>query len=145
MSAWDHHAFVLFTSSDGVHWSEIGKTGRAGDRSTFFRNPFRKVWVFSIRDNQYASVLSGRYRQYWEDTDFLAARNWDGRSSVAWVKSDSRDFARPGIADKSELYNLDCVAYESLMLGLFSIWRGESQTREKINEVALGFSRDGFH
>jgi hypothetical protein len=31
------------------------------------------------------------------------------------------------------------------MLGLFSIWRGETMVREKINEIAIGFSRDGFH
>jgi hypothetical protein len=31
------------------------------------------------------------------------------------------------------------------MLGLFSVWRGESNVREKINEVVLGYSRDGFH
>ena len=145
MSTWYDHAVVLFTSPDGVHWTEIGKTGRTADRSTFFRNPFRKVWVFSLRANQRESVLSGRYRQYWEDGDFTAARNWSGRSPVAWVKSDSRDFTRSELARESELYNLDCVAYESVMLGLFSVWRGESKTREKINEVALGFSRDGFH
>jgi hypothetical protein len=32
-----------------------------------------------------------------------------------------------------------------VLLGLFSIWRGEPGNREKINEVTLGFSRDGFH
>src|SRR5439155_3149654 len=41
--------------------------------------------------------------------------------------------------------NLDCVAYESLILGLFSIWRGQPRDRPKPNEVCLGFSRDGFH
>ena len=145
MSTWYDHAIVLFTSPDGVHWTEIGTTGRAGDRSTFFRNPFRKVWVFSVRANQYENALTGRYRHYWEDADFLAARNWGERSPVAWIKSDSKDFARPGMGTAPELYNLDGVAYESLMLGLFSVWRGESQTREKISEVTLGFSRDGFH
>jgi hypothetical protein len=45
----------------------------------------------------------------------------------------------------SELYNLDCAGYESVLLGLFSIWRGEYDTREKINDVTVGFSRDGFH
>ena len=145
MSGWYDHAVVLSTSPDGVHWSEIGKTGRAGDRSTFFHNPFRKVWVFSIRADQYENVLSGRYRHYWEDAEFSASRDWAGRAPVAWVKSDSQDFARPGLAARSELYNLDCVAYESLVLGLFSVWRGESPTREKINEITLGFSRDGFH
>jgi hypothetical protein len=28
---------------------------------------------------------------------------------------------------------------------LFTIWRGEPGDREKINEVTIGFSRDGFH
>jgi len=39
------------------------------------------------------------------------------------------------------------VAYESLVLGLFSIWRGQPRTGEKpkYNDVCLGFSRDGFH
>jgi len=64
---------------------------------------------------------------------------------VAWVKADSRDRGRPGLAQRPELYNLDCVGYESLMLGLFNVWRGESLDREKINEISLGFSRDGFH
>lgn len=145
MSAWYDHYLVLYISPDGVHWTEIGRTGAAGDRSTCFYNPFRNVWVFSIRDNQYVSSISGRYRRYWEAPDFMAARNWDGRQPVAWVKSDSADFARPGLADRSEIYNLDCAAYESVLLGLFSIWRGESAVREKINEVAVGFSRDGFH
>lgn len=145
MSSWYDHAIVLSTSPDGVHWTELGKTGRAGDRSTFFRNPFRQIWVFSVRANQYDQALTGRYRHYWEDATFAASRNWGGRAPVAWVKADSKDFARPGIGTTAELYNLDCVAYESLMLGLFSVWRGESDTREKINEVALGFSRDGFH
>ena len=42
-------------------------------------------------------------------------------------------------------YNLDCVAYESVLLGLFTIWRGEDSHREKPNDVCVGFSRDGFH
>jgi hypothetical protein len=31
------------------------------------------------------------------------------------------------------------------MLGLFTIWRGETLLREKVNEIEIGFSRDGFH
>jgi len=53
----------------------------------------------------------------------------------------------------AQLYNLDVVAYESLMLEFFCIWRGDprlscskgSKLRPKINEVVLGYSRDGFH
>ncbi len=39
----------VHTSPDGIHWSAPRWTGPTGDRSTIFYNPFRKVWVFSIR------------------------------------------------------------------------------------------------
>ena len=44
-----------------------------------------------------------------------------------------------------QLYNLDAVGYESVLLGLFSIWYGQPSDRAKPNQVLLGFSRDGFH
>lgn len=145
MSYWQDHQLRLSVSPDGIHWTDLGRTGRAGDRSTFFYNPFRRTWVFGVRADQFVASLSGRYRRYWEAADFTAARDWSGREPVAWVKTDSRDRGRAGLAERPELYNLDGVGYESLMLGLFTIWRGESAYREKINEIEIGFSRDGFH
>jgi len=53
--------------------------------------------------------------------------------------------ARVDLAARPELYNVDAVGYESLMLGLFTIWRGQFATREKPNELTVGFSRDGFN
>ena len=145
MALWHDHSLVLSHSADGIHWTDLGRTGRAGDRSTFFYNPFRRVWCFGVRADQFDMSLSGRYRRYFETAEFSAARDWSGRSPIAWVKADSRDLGRPGLASRPELYNLDCVGYESLMLGLFTIWRGEPLFREKINEIEIGFSRDGFH
>ena len=145
MSLYYDRRLELYASPDGVHWQGLGQTGATDDRTTFFFNPFRNVWCFSLRANQYFGSVSGRYRQYWESPAFAPAPEWNGRAPVAWVKADSRDFSRPGMTTRPELYNLDCVAYESVMLGLFSIWRGEPGDREKINEVTLGFSRDGFH
>jgi hypothetical protein len=145
MSAWFDKTIRLYASPDGIHWTPLGEAGPAGDRTTCFFNPFRRVWVFSIRDTLYNSSISGRYRRYWESPSFNRAIGWDRRRSVAWTKADSQDFSQPGVPTLPELYNLDCVAYESVLLGLFSVWRGETGVREKINEVTLGFSRDGFH
>ena len=145
MSLFIDHTLTLFTSPDGIHWTPIGTTGLTGDRSTFFYNAFRNVWVFSLRDNQYPGSISGRYRRYWESPSFSASPTWGAADPVAWVKADTRDFARPEMTTKPELYNLDCIAYESVLLGLFSIWRGETSVREKSNEITVGFSRDGFH
>ena len=145
MAYWRDHKLLLAMSPDGIHWIDLGETGRSGDRSTFFYNPFRRVWAFGVRADLFPTQpQSGRYRRYWESATFTDAVKWAGRPSVAWVKSDSRDPNRPD-GGRPELYNLDCVGYESLMLGLFTIWRGETLLREKINEIEIGFSRDGFH
>ena len=53
----------LATSPDGIHWSDRGDAGPAGDRSTCFFNPFRNRWCFSLRDND--SQLH-RLRRYYE-------------------------------------------------------------------------------
>ena len=45
MSVWYDHALTLSVSPDGIHWREAARSGPSGDRSTFFYNPFRKVWV----------------------------------------------------------------------------------------------------
>lgn len=133
---------LLLDSPDGIHWHERARTGRAGDRTTFFYNPFRRKWIFSIR----GEILGGgsRYRRYWEADDFTDAQ-WGETQPVRWVAADIDDPRRPEYNVPTELYNLDCVAYESVLLGLFTIFRGEWQEREKPNNVCVGYSRDGFH
>jgi hypothetical protein len=138
----DGRALRLYTSADGIHWRAGRAPGPSGDRSTFFQNPFRGVWVFSLRGED-ASGLN-RYRRYVESGDF-AASQWSARDAVLWTGADDRDALRPDIATRPELYNLDVVAYESLLLGLFGMYRGERPNREKPNDICLGFSRDGFH
>src|SRR5205814_486029 len=65
-----------------------------------------------------------------------------------WSGSDRLDPPREDLGDTPQLYNLDAVAYESVMLGFFTIWRGDKNIppgRPKPNSVWLGFSRDGYH
>lgn len=172
----------LHLSHDGIHWSEpVAHTGNALDRSTFFRNPFRGVWVFSIKTVGYFPAIESaaasfkqptknepyiqvaRFRRYREANDFVpGAQSWprtkryedpDGALPdvvpTMWVWADYRDHTRADCDDtRPHVYNLDACAYESLMLGLFTIWRGRPDNyprRDKINEVCIGFSRDGFH
>src|SRR5262249_11693442 len=41
----------LYFSADGVHWGErVLRIGPCGDRTTAFWNPFRKMWVYSLRN-----------------------------------------------------------------------------------------------
>ncbi|MEM1297071.1 MAG: glycosyl hydrolase family 32, partial [Verrucomicrobiota bacterium] len=47
-----------------------------------------------------------------------------------------------------QMYQRDSVAYESLMLSTFSLWYNQfdkSVKIPKINQIFVGFSRDGFH
>jgi hypothetical protein len=107
----------------------------------------------------------GRIRRYAEgDTIEQAVQSWPWPKEnpkrtmqefiqcmsvpTIWVGADRLDPPRPDIGTPCELYNLDAVAYESLMVGLLTIWRGvpaNYPARDKINEVCVGFSRDGFH
>ena len=131
----------LATSPDGIHWTERGNAGPAGDRSTMFYNPFRDRWCFSLRADD---PRLKRARRYVESSGFLSAK-WSSTDPVWWVAADALDYAQPGSNTPPELYNVDAAAYESLMLGLFAIYRGESSDREKPNELCAAFSRDGFH
>lgn len=144
MAAYDLElkALRLHVSADGVRWREVGRSGRCGDRSTFFRNPFRGVWGFSLRADRPGSLI--RYRQYAESRDF-ATTSWAETEPVVWMGSDTGDLPRADLRTEPQIYNLDAVAYESVMLGLFTVYRGEQDHREKPNDLCVGFSRDGFH
>ena len=135
-----------FTSRDGIHWTNKTQTGPTGDRSSMFYNPFRKKWVYSLR-----SSFRGRSRHYRECEDFLAGANWTDIDTVPWLAADKLDTPEPGYKHKTQLYNFDAVAYESLMLGFFELHRGPENDRcermglPKLNEISFGYSRDGFH
>jgi hypothetical protein len=145
MARWHDHYMELLASADGIHWRDMGRTGLTGDRTTFFYNPFRRVWVYSLRGASSPGGL-GRHRRYWETPDLFSNVSWQQEDDpVLWTGADNADPRRPELDVPAELYNLDCVAYESLLLGLFTIFRGERDAREKPNDVCVGFSRDGFH
>jgi hypothetical protein len=134
------------TSPDGIHWTNRIATGETGDRSTMFYNPFRKKWVYSLR-----SGFRGRSRHYWECNDFLAGAAWPKNGPVAWAAADRNDPKDPATGRTPQLYNLDAVAYESLMLGFYEIHHGpendvcEKQGLPKTTELTFAYSRDGFH
>jgi uncharacterized protein YndB with AHSA1/START domain len=149
-----HHLRLSF-SADGIHWRTAGDSDSCGDRTTVFYNGIRKRWVFGLRDGDKAV---SRCRTYYENADPVAGLRWDAHrdQKTLWIGADRLDADRSDldlrrVPDRpwdlvpSQLYNLDCVAYENLLLGLFSIWRGQPLTRPKINETCVGYSRDGFH
>jgi hypothetical protein len=112
-----------------------------------FYNPFRNVWVYSLRWGS----PGGRSRAYWECEDFLQGMQWLPDEPIPWARTDSLDLPDPRIGDAPQLYNLDAVAYESLMLGFFEILHGPSNDTNaakglpKNTGLCFAYSRDGFH
>jgi hypothetical protein len=137
------YGLATFFSPDGIHWSDPPLlTGSCGDRSTVFRNPFRGVWVYSLRHGW----GEPRRRRYWEMKDPATGPAWSAISEPGWwTGADALDAPREDYKVPCQLYNLDGIAYESLIVGLFTIWRGQFPDRQKPNEVCVGFSRDGWH
>ncbi len=157
-----HRNFIQHhTSADGIHWKLAGESVDCGDRTTVFFNAHRQKWIAGLREG---SPLVSRCRGYYEAADAMSMIHFGNEKTrnhevKLWVGADELDPAREDIKLRrpanrpwdlvpSQLYNLDCIAYESLMLGMFSIWRGhpaDELKRPKINEVCVGYSRDGFH
>ncbi len=137
--------------SDGKTFSNAVTTSiAADDYCSFFYNPFREKWVFSIK----MGTSRGRSRYYYESDDFLAGADW--KKSVFWTCTDKLDLPEPadrypGGGEPAQLYSLNAVAYESLMIGMHYIHRGpnngicEKGKFPKLLDLELGFSRDGFH
>ncbi len=136
---------TLYTSPDGRTWSAGKSAGKAGDYCSFFYNPFRQKWIFSIKQDG----PRGRSRWYAESDEFLAGADWS--KSVYWTNADRLDPPDPAVGDKPQLYSLSAAPYESLMLGMFAIHRGPSNVIcargkfPKRTDLHVGFSRDGFH
>ena len=141
-------SLALHCSGDGIHWSQaVERSTPIGDRTTVSYNPFRKMWIYSIREPH-----APRRRAYSEHADPAEGLTLIARDRVPWVGADKLDPRHPKFPEVTpELYNLDCVAYESLMLGLFSVYQGPQNRKcaelgiQKRNDILLGYSRDGFH
>jgi len=149
----------IWESRDGIHFSALGIAGVSGDRSTSHYDPFRRLWVFSLRDYR-AGV--GRCRRYFASSEFGGAK-WRWR----WPqRPGARGFAQPaecaGSPEPEEwlvatngvrrsLYSFNAVAYESLMLGVMEILYntpGDNGDCEKVGlpkqtGLHFCFSRDG--
>jgi len=148
-TATDRRGWAM-VSADGINWENRTATGVCGDKSTMFYNPFRKRWVYSIRSADLASEPYGRARYYREHPDFLTGANWEDEDVAFWCQADYEDKPDPEFNLQPQLYNLNAVAYESIMLSMHQLLMDEKTVSgndglPKITELKVGFSRDGFH
>lgn len=149
---------TLKYSPDGRRWSRgVAQSGYMEDRSTAFYNPFTRKWAASMRG---ATPVSFRSRYYAEHSDpetlvsLLHPVNWDtGEKYIRfWFAPDDKELRHEKYPEvEPGIYNFDCIAYESIMLGQYSAWSGPENSVckrdgiQKRNVIELGYSRDGFH
>ncbi len=151
---------ILYSSSDGRIFRELGLVGWSNDRSTMHFDSMLGKWVYSLR----AGRNVGRAR------DLLAVDELSVGGALYWVDSPwIKDVKKPdgvvtpehwtnldGTGDH-QLYNFDAVPYESLMLGVREVLHvdkspdGKKRDNEyccgmglpKTTALQLCFSRDG--
>lgn len=150
--------FVLKYSPDGIHWSKgVAQSGDILDRSSAFFNPFRGVWCLSLRNRTDVSPRSRAYLESVSAEDAVSKAHWvkteaEDQNIVFWFTPDSAEKRHPDYPDVNPgIYHFDCIPYESVMLGQYSVWQGPENADcqkygvQKRNQVMLGYSRDGFH
>jgi hypothetical protein len=134
----------VLSSSDGRRWRRRGPTGPCGDNTSFFYDPFRRKWVFSVR----GFGPSGRARFRLERDDFFDC-GWQEGEPVPWLECDGSDLPDPAIGFRPQLYDFNAAAYESLMLGICAVMKGPendvcaARGIPKTIDLEWAFSRDG--
>lgn len=145
--------YTYKTSSDGITWREAANSKPMADRSTVYKNPFRDVWSYSIRHNIRVNANKlVRARDYNENSDPLTGtKNAEALLSSFWFGPWPNEERHPRYPDiDPAIYNQDAVAYESIMLGYFTVWQGPendvcaANNEIKRNQIMIGYSRDGY-
>ena len=144
----------IWSSPDGLHFTPLGVVGRSDDRSMMYYDPFRGLWVFSLRDYKRGF---GRFRRYFASREFGgAACHWSWPDDPKAPES-LKGFAEPekwllnANVGRRQLYSFNAVAYESLMLGVMEMLYNTPGDNGDCAKVGLPkdtrlhfcFSRDG--
>ena len=172
---------MYYFSADGIHWNgtiaSLYPIPLVFDKTSLFWNPFRNVWVDSLKNDTTLPADAtrparvSRFRNYAESpnlqswtlagatgltspSNFPYLEDPDMLLDSFWTAPDANDPPYYPNGNFAQLYNLDAVAYESLMVGLFSWYYPgpaagttddpNSLPGPDIVELGAGFSRDGF-
>jgi hypothetical protein len=151
------HYSVWYSSNGHSFVEAVNTSGPCSDASSAFLNPFRapRQWVYSIK---HGTPQLGRMRDYREGDTLEAAAVWsESRTGprVQWCASDADDPPpdcpiEGAPRNQTQLYNLNAIAFESVMVGLFTLITGKRCDPPRPfgrggeqDAVFLAFSRDG--
>ncbi len=149
----------LYTSADGIHWNFRENTGECGDNSSFYYDPFRQDWIFSVRCG---FPGTGRARAWLPRKEFIASPwrqslkdlqnpQYENPDMIPWARIDKLDIFEEETQFMPQLYDLNAAPYESLVLGVFAVFHGPENNNcallacPKRIDLHFAFSRDGYH
>lgn len=149
----------IFYSSDGINWKYSQQGGSIGGSPWFLTyNPWKDKYVFLMRDNlphvkmnrvyRYKEVdtIDEKWNQWYDKKGYGAAgyKKWKPQDPIIWAVSDKLDTMVNKEGNRiTGIYSASMIHYESIMLCLFSVFRGGLKWKKNI-DLYLGFSRDGF-
>jgi hypothetical protein len=114
-------------SPDGIHWTRLpGPVVKAGDRTSFLRDPIRHKWVVITRMPDYGERTIG----FAEGDEFGVY----GPMRLIFQR-DERD------PQQSDLYSMPTFAYEGMLIGCVEVY--EHPSGREITQLA--WSYDGEH
>ncbi len=151
---------LTWFSPDGITWTSQPQFNihSLQDRTTLFWNPFRSVWVDSMRQqftvaaSPYRGASSSERMRFYAESPDLTTWSPSNFTDSFWTGPDENDPPYLPGGTYPQLYNLDAVAYESVMVGMFSWFHPGPMDGSPagapgpdVVELGVGFSRDGFN
>lgn len=132
----------LLMSKDGIRWESLYTLPHAGDRTTLFFDHVNDRWVYAVRAGGGTGSDPRRIDRVVSPT--LIPDVWNPEP---WLRAEPKDGASPYAGGPNQLYAVDVIPDGNRLLGLFTIYRGQTPNRPKLNDVCLGVSTDGetFH
>lgn len=148
----------IYYSADGITWKDEKKGGYVGGAPWYVSyNPFRKKYIFFMRDNlpHINMTRTVRYKECDKETDtwgkWCEQTSYGAKGNTIYSKGDPIHIA---VATKNDIskdkdripgvYAMNSVPYESLMINLMVIYHS-GNSYNKSTSLYCGYSRDGFH
>ena len=153
------HHLNICTSKDGINWELSKEKSIWGGGSPWYLcyNPFKKTYVYTLRDNVKPGPPFTRVNRFKEvhninDTcdQWNVQRDFGGAGFTDIKPNDPQIVV---VADKYDktisnripgIYCCNIEAYESLILFFISVYQGQSSSRNLCIECYNGYSRDGI-
>ena len=138
--------FRFSSSPDGLHWAPLSKEPifSAGDTGHVMWDPLTDKYRGYAKVNAQVAGLRRRAVGYSDGTGFEA---WPGMRLIMAPDDFDDRWVKPGSIQRTHFYNCPVLAYQTLYLGLMSIYRAEDDEGYFHGPifVELVTSRDGIH